>query len=155
MRQVPDNQECWIRHDTDDGESMFVVEILQLQTAVPNDEAAAFFFRDLAETNQVSVEADCRFTPLSSLCSALVASLPPTAVVCCGIGQQKVVAGNRSNAKDPWVNIEVCVIRLPSVTSDILLTRTTPNEGDLREALSEPFLLALNSVRIVDWTLFG
>jgi hypothetical protein len=160
MRQVPDNQECWIRHGANDSESMFVVEILELQTDVSNSEAASFFFRDLAESNEVSSTAGRRFTPLppQSPPALLVhAGLPPDAVMCCGTGQQKVVAGNRRDAGDPWVNIEVCVLRLPGVTSDILLTFTTPNEqgGNLREALSEPFLQALNSVRVVDWTLFG
>lgn len=158
VRQVPDNQEAF--QNTENGQ-LLVVEILELQS-VDDEAAAAYFFQDLCEANGVSA-ADCEFVKQDVVHA--IQGLPPTAVVCFGRGRQKValgrevdVVGNPRIQEVRVVDVELCVIRLPAVQSDVLITLSTPSQlhpQDNSSAPSNVFRDALASFQIRDWSLFG
>lgn len=177
VRQVPDHQEVW-QDATEDG-AMLVVEILERQD-VDDANAACFFFDDLAESNgiapQATTSSDLSFRPVTST------HLPPLqiegATACAGIGYQKIAVGREYNAisgqrredqEIRWTCVELCVLRLARVETDLLVTVTkpmaNPKEPPPMEAAaigsasvaswSEPFQRSLSSMQIRDWQLFG
>lgn len=52
LRQVPDHQEVYLDQRST---ASFIVEILSYEDSVPDDNAAAYFFDDLAQANQVII----------------------------------------------------------------------------------------------------
>eukprot|EP00523_Entomoneis_sp_CCMP467_P007403 CAMPEP_0168734562 /NCGR_PEP_ID=MMETSP0724-20121128/8878_1 /TAXON_ID=265536 /ORGANISM="Amphiprora sp., Strain CCMP467" /LENGTH=152 /DNA_ID=CAMNT_0008781671 /DNA_START=959 /DNA_END=1421 /DNA_ORIENTATION=+ len=66
IQQVPDHQECWTSSGTG---ALLVIEILEYQSAVSNEAAAAYFYKDLAESNGIVSTSDLQLT----------SSAPPTA----------------------------------------------------------------------------
>jgi len=141
-----------------------VVEILGREASVSDDEAAEYFFRDLAEANGIASPDGMQFVKLITEMPFTATDLPPTAVIRGGIGRQRVaqgrdtdVAGNPRQLEAKWVRIDLCIVRLPSVSTDLLITLTTPGEAaqDTMEYLDGTFLTILQSFRIIDWTLFG
>lgn len=163
VRQVPDHQECWQEIDG----AVLVVEILERQE-VGDHSAASFFFADLAESNGISDIA--REAPFKSYTASQATERIQNATKCLGVGYQKIavgrdydIAGNpRQNQEVRWVLIELCVIRLPSVSTDLLVTLSKPlpnpneppSEGTDHE-WSEAFRRILSSFQIRDWELFG
>jgi Ran-interacting Mog1 protein len=161
LRQVPDHQECW--QDTEG--RLLVVEILEHQSRVHNDHAAAFFFRDLAASNEASPLEE-QFQPQPRRIE--VAGLPDSAVLCFGTGLQEVamgrdvdIAGNPREQEIRGICVELCVIRMPSVGTDLLITLSTPtgtawshNNGAAATSWSNEFQLIISSFQIRDWSLF-
>lgn len=153
-----DHQECW---QGPNGE-VLVVEILDRESSVSDDGAAEYFFKDLAEANGIVSNKGIQF--VASL-SDMPATPPSSqAVIRGGIGRQLVaqgrdtdIAGNPRQLEAKWVRIDLCVIRLPSVTTELLITLTTPGEAAQAsiENLDDTFVVILRSFRIVDWGLFG
>lgn len=157
IRQVPDHQECW----QDDQGKVLVIEILDYQTGVNDDQAAQYFFHDLAEANGAVNPQDAPFSRSNHMPS--ISSLPPTAVLCTGRGSQRIIQG-RERVLQPsetiWITVELCAIRLPSVLTDILITLTSQAATDRQDDGNGPtpsleFLEILQSFRIRDWSLFG
>lgn len=157
VRQVPDNQECW----QDDEGRLLVIEILEYQTDVNNDQAAEYFFADLAESNGVVNPQDASFSRGNQV--PTIPSLPLTATLCTGSGSQRIIQGKERAAQpsEPiWINVELCAIRLPSVSTDILITLTTrtptsPQDNANGPSPSTQFLEILQSFRVRDWSLFN
>jgi hypothetical protein len=165
IRQVPDHQECW--QDTEG--RLLVVEILDRQSQVTDEQAAAFFFQDLAESNGMKAP-DLQFTPQPELSANMDmnlsgAGLPDSAKVCFGTGYQKValgrehdIAGNPRTQQERSIRVELCAIRLPSVGSELLVTLSSPSDANPQETISQPteaFARILGSLQFQDWTLFG
>lgn len=166
IRQVPDHQECW----QSPAGQVFVVEILQRHDDVTDDQAASFFFHDLAQANGVATtqqdgEEGTQFTaaatapPVGSMNNTF---LPKDAIVRGGVGRQLAAKGpgdpRQRRLEKEWVRVDLCVIRLPHVTTDILITLTSPQTTPLAEfvmGFDLVFLQMLESFCIVDWTLFG
>lgn len=151
-----------------------MVEILERQSFVTDAQAAEYFFRDLAEANGVVVaNSEMEFQTMSTVpqlaatqSSSSSSPLPDTAKTCGGIGRQLVrqgrdtdVAGNPRQVTAAWVRIDLCVLRLPHVNSEILLTLTSPTTtsqpGASLSEWDELFVQMLQSFCIKDWTLFG
>jgi Ran-interacting Mog1 protein len=191
IRQVPDHQECW--RDDGDGTSapsLLVVEILEWQPEIANENAAAYYFQNLAEANDATGPGKAQFTqqqhqqqqeqqePSSSLLQMIgQGQLPASAAQCFGTGYQKVamgrefdMAGNRRHQEVHWIRIEICVIRLPHVGTDLLVTLSTPSNASLHQSntiaatngdvdiCDEPtdlFRQIMSTLRIRDWSLFG
>ncbi|GAX14929.1 hypothetical protein FisN_12Lh369 [Fistulifera solaris] len=157
IRQVPDHQECW----QDDQGNLLVIEILDYQTDVTDDQAARYFFQDLAESNGVINPQDVSFAPSDP--SPIIAGLPPTAVLCTGSGSQRMSQGRERvpQPSDPiWIHVELCAIRLPTVSTDILITLTSPAASNPQAdgngtKPSLQFQAILASFCIRDWSLFG
>lgn len=163
VRQVPDHQEVWQSMQNE----VFVVEILERQQ-VTDASAAGFYFTDLAESNGASRLGDCSFRP---------AVMPPLtnvegAVACAGFGFQKVTKGRdldtngrpRENQEICWTSIELCVLRLPHVETDLLVTITKPSSNfsdgptavaDSSVVWSNDFQRVVSSLQVRDWGLFG
>jgi len=166
VRQVPDNQECWQEIDTN---GMLVIEILERQSQVADEAVASYLFGDLAEANGCDA-ANWTFTPqLPPLIGAQQASavipaagLPENVAVCLGSGYQRIalgrefdVAGNRRVQEVRIVHVDLCVIRLPQQTTDLLITLSTPSEANPQiEDLSMPFRQILSTFQVRDWGLF-
>ena len=160
IRQVPDHQECW----QDIEGRLLVVEILDRQSNVTDEQAAAYFFQDLAEANGMKAP-DLQFISQSELMNLAGAGLPDSAKVCFGMGYQKVslgkehdIAGNPRTQQVQSIRVELCAIRLPSVGTELLVTLSSPSNENLQEIISQPtevFARILGSWKIEDWTLFG
>ena len=161
FRQVPSDQECW----GDTAGRLLVMEILEQQTSIPNDGAAEFFFRDLAESNGITSPEDFRFSSFQENEQFHPVQLPPQSVFCFGKGFQRIsrgkdndLSGNSCNSQDPrWVGIDLGLIRLPSVQAEILVTLSVSDESNPQEttATSELFRRIFSSIQIQDWGLFG
>ena len=141
------------------------MEILDRETSVADDQAASYFFRDLAEANGVTQPEEMEFQTLPEI-PRISSDLPANTKQCGGIGRQLVrqgrdtdIAGNPRHIEPAWVRIDLCVIRLPHVNSEVLVALTSPSPL-AATALSSPawdelFVHMLQSFRIIDWTLFG
>lgn len=152
IRQVPDHQECFQEMEG----ALLVVEILERQD-VTDENAASFFFNDLAESNGSS-ENQFQNTTLLSHTS------PMTCCLSAGSGTQKVamgrdtdIAGNPRQQDVRWVQIEICAFRLPNVGTDLLLTVSKPIEHPSAKSLSasDAFHRAVSTLQVRDWALFG
>jgi hypothetical protein len=163
VRQVPDHQEVYqgLSENPELPGPCLIVEIMEHQE-VSNDEAAAYFFGDLAGANGVTSPEDIKFmaTPLP-----VSPTLPNNGTCCSGIGMQKVshgrdvdVGGNPRLRRPHWVTVELCVMRLPHVGTDLLITLSQPKE-DPNEAeslsFSQPFSHTVETFQVRDWNLFG
>ena len=156
IRQVPDHQECWM----DNNDRLFVVEILSRQN-VNDEDAAAFFYKDLAAANGITDDQHASFTKASP--NLAMEGLPSSASLCFGTGIQRVamgkdvdIFGNPRQQEIKWIRVELCSIRLPSVDSDILLTLNTPLEVNPQDtATDSQFLEIVSSFRVRNWNLFG
>jgi hypothetical protein len=160
VRQVPDHQEVW----QDMNGAVLIVEILQRQE-VDDQNAASFFFNDLAESNGIARADDLSFRPATSSLAVQIQG----ANACAGIGYQKVAMGRdhdiisgrpRENQEILWTCVELCALRLARVGTDLLVTVTkplsNPNEPPTSSvAWSEPLQKAISSMQIRDWGLFG
>ena len=92
-------------------------------------------------------------------------------VACAGVGFQKIATGRstaiggqpRENKDMHWTFIELCVLRLPRVKTDLLVTMTKPalngivgppaamNSG---VSWSADFQKVLSTIQVRDWGLF-
>ena len=159
LRQVPDHQECWLADD----QRLLVVEILDREE-VADTEAAAHFFKDLADFNGGTNDAETDFK--SQALPIPIAGLPPDASTWYGSGFQRVKMGNEVDfmgnprrQEIEWTRVELCVIRLPSAGSgtDLLISLTTPRDANPQgpDATSSTFATVVSSFQIRNWHLFG
>jgi Ran-interacting Mog1 protein len=163
VRQVPDHQEVYqsISNDPNMPGPCLVVEILEHQDQCSNSEAAAYFFEDLASANGVTSPHDKKFMAVPLPVSP---TLPNNAKACSGIGTQKIspgldknVGGNPRSRNPRWVTVELCVLRLPDVGTDLLITLSQPTDhSDEAESasFSQTFLRAVQTFQVRDWKLF-
>lgn len=167
VRPVPNNQEIFQCVSFSADHSLpgptLIVEILEYQQHVADAEAGLYFFTDLATANGISTPSDMLYQPHSLPASQ---SLPiRDASYLGGIGVQKIAHGRDFDAagqhrpRDPrWILIELCVVRLPQVATDLLITLSQPScEANARQPLSfsSTFLQAVTTLHIHDWGIFG
>lgn len=139
-----------------------VIEILEHQSDVKNEDAITFFFNDLADANRVSqndmtiqsnklmfsVKDDT--TKQKYFQKLSLSTQQSESLACIAVGKQQV--GDKS------LRIEMCVLRLTDVTTDLLITLSIPDAkqglvlGD--DGLSNVFRDLLHSFCVSDWTLF-
>lgn len=180
IRPIPDNQECFQDNFVSDDPTMLVVEILERQEHIEDDDAATFFFNELAERNDaLQTENDIRFhTTSQAHASSTAALLNDDSIVaginairiCAGSGYQKVAmgrdfdtAGNsrRPRQKIKCIRVDLCVFRLPVQETDLLITISSPvdntNLDDVPlESLQASILSrVVSTFRIHNWNLFG
>ena len=158
IRQVPDHQEVYVGPGDDD--PCFIIEILEYQDSVPDAEAAKYFFEDLASSNGSSKTSFYDHPPV-----APADGLAPLNMFV-GVGMQRFCRGRDRNGNignpqpsqdDVDVEIELCVVRLRNVETDLLLTmsRTKGQFAADTKELSEEFRRVLSTIQILDWDLFG
>lgn len=141
VRQVPDNQECWLDPNTN---TMIVIEIVEYQTSVSDADAVSYFLQDLAEANGAVNDI------VESIEAPMVQSLPEGSRLCAGRSRQQISIGRSTSAPLMNVKIELCAIRLPRVESEILISLNS-SEGPTETG----FAAIVSSLRINDWSLFG
>ncbi|KAI9105022.1 hypothetical protein DFS34DRAFT_605464 [Phlyctochytrium arcticum] len=168
MREVPDNQEVFVDQLTDQS---IILELLELAAEASDDEAAKFHFQQLADDNDasesqiLSIEHPDPSTSIPSISSPVHISTL--------VGQQTVA---KFRERDPqarnFVAIYMAVIRLPHVTTDLVLSYNHPlslgaasssnsalaesgGHVGVPEVAMDNFQKLLRSLRIVDWGLFG
>ena len=139
-----------------------ILEILG-QEKVPDEQAALHFFQDLSEANGVTSTGGWKFSTHATMPS-IASKLPKDASILGGAGKQLVaqgrdidIGGNPRHLEAKWVRGGLCVIRLPHVTAEVLVTLTSPGEVSdaALTAPNETFVQILQSIRFVDWSLFG
>ncbi|KAL3928912.1 MAG: hypothetical protein SGBAC_012436 [Bacillariaceae sp.] len=152
IRQVPDHQECYQEIEG----AVLVVEILDRE-GVSDTDAAAYFFKDLAESNgSTENQFEARDIPAGTN--------PMNCSLCAGIGTQKVamgrdhdIAGNPRQQEVRMIQVELCAFRLANVGTDLLVTISRPINGlSAKDSSgSEPFQKVISSLKVHNWDLFG
>lgn len=155
---------------------MMVVEILQYQDDVNNEDAAHFFFKDLADSNGCS-DDDSVLDSLRIFDNATSSNdeekseehvvhnilntiKQSSAMNCCviAIGSQRVIQGKAYTgtgaAAEKNIRVEMCIMRLENVETDLLITLSTPSD-EPSTGLSDHFRNILCEFYINDWDLFG
>ena len=203
VRQVPDHQECYQDCTFHDGSKShlkgtggcLIIEILGRENEIKDENAAMFFFRDLAEANgpgcsDDDVIFDCVWNENSVsdsdnsvgtsqiLMPKLLPSLQVKVCTCVGYQSISPLKNNKEleEGKADRVLIELCVVRLEAVDTDILITLSMPNrdhretnsplgqsprEEDKKDSLrtesghSNLYKDIIDSFEILDWGLFG
>ena len=165
LSSTTDNQEVY-QDCTKESGAVLVIEILEHQNNVKNEDAATFFFDDLADANGVSQEHHNDTSIQSSMMISMGDDNDATrqkyfpsfnahtqqlegAVACMSIGKQQLV--------DKCLRIEMCVLRLKNVTTDLLITLSTPQNKPIsieKDGFSNVFHEVLSTFSIQDWTLF-
>lgn len=190
VRQVPDYQECYQDCTVPDENNSqlhgsggcLIIEILSRETELKDEDASLFFFKDLAEANGDLVEMEYQALwsvggkdndPRSNTEGNLIMpALSKATTACSCIGIQYIAPlDNRTEleiGKAEIVRIELCVLRLESEETDILISLTMPLSSDEEKLLksngkhmkelgrqhSSIFLEILKGFEIIDWHLF-
>ena len=164
-----------------------MVEILQHQSDVKNEAAAEFFFKDLAESNgctdgDCSLESSKEFTDVKgatndegncdeyivqNILENIKQSPSDKCHNCCiiAMGRQNLVQGKTYTgtgaAAEKTIYVEMCILRLEHVDTDLLITLSTPmesiNKSNEHQStfVTGVFKNVLSRFRIEDWLLFG
>lgn len=184
VRQVPDNQEVYQDCTVNQGQEnslvgtggCIIVEILERQN-VSDEEAASFFFWDLAQANGGGSNAEKKkgliYNKIFNVGiseggegdsvndSNLMPVLTRKVKACTCIGKQSIgpLRGQAKTEKADKVQIELCAVRLASIETDLLITLTMPccekRQEDGKHDLSSLFRAMLKSFKVEDWTLFA
>jgi len=162
IRQIPDHQEVMVDVDTDQS---LIVELLS-QADVPDRECANFHFQELARSN----EAEGSFQRIHSSRPLAQEELPgvaaPGLLRFVVLGEQ-AISKFREEARNT-VRIYMAVIRLPHITTDILITLNEPvhvaegssSQKNIQHASAprvpapKVFEEVLRTFCIRDWSLF-
>lgn len=174
LRPVPDNQEVFVnKHDN----TSIVFEILEYDASVPDHAAAEYYWNDLCETNNVGKESQhvlrkesldlknlVAFTS-NATSSSLGGEILNTASTFYIEGEQ--IAKKSKNSTEDTVVLDILIIRLPRVTSDIIVTSHTPlayrtSDGKVISENKDLMLQKKNalissivaSIAVTDWNLF-
>jgi Ran-interacting Mog1 protein len=145
FHQVTDNVQFFA--GPGDEEPFFVVAIHERANSVSDEEITRHFFDELAEAN------------MSSENSFSVREFESTLSFYSGIGMQRFsrndAEGNpRSDEVIVDVQIELCVLRLPQVETDLVLSLSR-TKATSDEKFSEEFERIMSTLQILDWDLFG
>ncbi|KAJ9479670.1 Nuclear import protein MOG1 [Pseudozyma hubeiensis] len=153
FRQVPDNQEVFVRDDSD---ISLIVEVLQLATDEGADEnldkAVRFHFSSLAHDNSAS-SSTVDDTEIPSSQTQPPATPPPALLT----GTQLVRKFGKASEPEEQVTIRVALWRLPSKHIDLVLSLNDPSKHDSPSPsqAQAAFQLAASSLQIRDWDLFA
>jgi len=155
-----DNQEVY-QDCLEESGAVLVVEILEHQSDIKNEDASTFFFNDLAEANGLSqndttiIQSNMVFsvkddntTKEKYLEKFSLSTQQSDAHACIAVGRQQIA--------EKSLRIEMCVLRLTDVTTDLLITLTIPDSKQISggDGLSNSFCEILSTFCIIDWGLF-
>eukprot|EP01089_Gocevia_fonbrunei_P012661 TRINITY_DN3055_c0_g1_i1.p1 TRINITY_DN3055_c0_g1~~TRINITY_DN3055_c0_g1_i1.p1 ORF type:complete len:197 (+),score=34.88 TRINITY_DN3055_c0_g1_i1:121-711(+) len=159
LRQVPDNQEVFVDVNTDQS---IIIELLALEENVPNSESIKYFFDDLAESNDAkegatiiqTITLDENKVPLFGK------DIHKSAL----LGDQYVSKFNEQSKNK--IQLYMANIRLPQVTTDILITLNTPvyistqssskvSVDATAQNSEQVFMGILKSIEVKSWSLFN
>ena len=142
LRQVPDNQECFVSEA--DANRSIIVELLELQEG-PDEPAESHgilgHWRELAEANDAEsaqVVKSVALDPLPDMERSVV------------YGVQVIPKYGKAHDLHR-VPVWLGLLRIPRVRTDVLVSHCGGAAGEADEGR---FVAMLESVRILDWTLF-
>ncbi|XP_054431663.1 ran guanine nucleotide release factor [Pteronotus mesoamericanus] len=118
LRPVPDNQEVFCHHVTDQS---LIVELLELQAHVQGEAAARYHFEDVGGVQNARAVQVETVQPLLLEKLALRGCCEEAWVLS---GKQQVAKENQQVAKD--VTLHQALLRLPQYQTDLLLTFNQP-----------------------------
>ncbi|ETI40587.1 hypothetical protein L914_13501 [Phytophthora nicotianae] len=164
FRQVPDNQEVFANAATD---QCVIVELLQYEESVTDAQSACYFFNEIAQSNgcgpdEVTVlleeKANTKNAPANI-------DAPHTTQII--VGDQSVAKFKEGDHAKNVVRVYLGNIRLPGVTTDVVLSMSAPMRinpasssrdafqfEDNSEVAAAIFKQALQSFAVLDWSLF-
>lgn len=161
FRVIPDNQEVLADIDSDQS---IIVELLSLVDDVSNESSAEFHFRELAKENDASDA--CEIVNIRLLANEELPNLTRQEIYKALLLGRQHVAKFKESAKNV-VEIYMAIIRIPSITTDILITFNVPTNVHPQSSSSsnisntaqqtEPgkiFQEVLRTFKILDWGLF-
>ncbi|KNE70372.1 hypothetical protein AMAG_14512 [Allomyces macrogynus ATCC 38327] len=169
LRQVPDNQEVYVDQAPTGSDSVSVViELLELASDAPIDAMAAFHLEQYADDTEAASYSVVSAAEVPASTCALSAAGRPIAV-------RRIVgamAAQKFNKADTQHDVYVAqwVIRIPSVSTDLVITWNLPvgapwpgtageNRPVVASELPSDALLAVceqvvRHLTVVDWGLF-
>ncbi|TMW64709.1 hypothetical protein Poli38472_011589 [Pythium oligandrum] len=165
FRQVPDNQEVFANAQTDQA---IIIELLEYEATVSDAESGTYFFNEIATSN------GCAPGDVSILHTEVLASghangpkvdgQHATSIV---VGDQRVAKFKESEAAKNVVRVYIGIVRLPGVTTDVVISVSVPLQiseaSSSRDAFrlensaevgAEIFKQVLTSFAVHDWGLF-
>lgn len=163
FRQVPDNQEVFANAHTD---QCVIVELLQYESSVADDASAQYFFNEIARSNGCGPdEVTVLLTEaVESKTGPLIDREHKTSVI---VGDQRVAKFKEGDDAKNVVRVYLGNIRLPGVTTDVVLSVSAPmrinpassSQGAFQfennsEVAATIFKQALSSFAVHDWSLF-
>lgn len=125
FRQIPDHQEVFVHQETG---CCLIIELNARQPSVSNEEAAEFFFKDLA---QASGAVDFRVEqkrPLGVEDLPFISNDPNGKKIyaCCSSGKQ-VVAKFNEEGRENTIHVEQAILRVaPPISTEVLITLSAP-----------------------------
>ena len=167
VRQIPDFQEVYQDFSSSSRERSLVVEILQREDTVKDADAAAYFLKDLVEkegdeaklllqnvwTVGTSSENNNNDDDTTEKMIIHMSSLSISAKASTCIS--KIITPSSTH---PKTKIELCVLRLVPVETDLLIMLNSSYEPKKLESQkqqhSKLFQSIVNSFQIHDWSLF-
>lgn len=166
VRVIPDHQEVFTDVDTD---QCVIIELLSMATDFGEGEGAllAFHHQELARSNDAAGPGQSEVVSTRSLGPTDLPCIPAEAVGYAGLLLAKQrVAKFREEARNE-VEVYLAVVRLPRVTTDLLVSLSRPvhvdskssshetmRAGALGPAPMEMFATLLRTLKINNWSLF-
>mmetsp|Transcript_4567 Transcript_4567/g.16069 ORF Transcript_4567/g.16069 Transcript_4567/m.16069 type:complete len:192 (+) Transcript_4567:104-679(+) len=166
VREVPDHQEVFTDVDTD---QCMIVELLSMAADVGQGEDAVLTFhhRELARNNDAAGPGQCKVVSTRRLGPEDVPCIPQEAISYGGVLLSKqMVAKFREQARNE-VEVYLAVLRLPTVTTDLLVSLSRPVHVDSNSSSHETmragalgpepmqtFTTLLRTLKINNWGLF-
>ncbi|CAI5733345.1 unnamed protein product [Peronospora destructor] len=165
FRQVPDNQEVFANATTD---QCIIVELLQYEENVEDAHSARYFFNEIAQSNgcgpdEVTVLLEEKVYTKHTAPAAIDALHTMQLIV----GDQRVAKFKEGDHAKNVVRVYLGNIRLPGVTTDVVLSVSVPMRinpassscnafqfEDNSEVAAAIFKQALQSFAVLDWSLF-
>jgi len=161
VREVPDNQEVFADAST---EQSIIIELLESDPQIANSELVKYHFTELASTNN---SAQNQIVHIETLDQSNLPHFGQDVIKYSLYGTQQV-SKYKEQALNT-VNVYMCVIRIPQVTTDILITLNdgvvvnpdsssvqfiVPDTKPNAEQTMALFKEILRSFRILDYGLF-
>lgn len=162
FRQVPDNQEVFANAATD---QCVIVELLQYEELIQDAQSARYFFNEIAQSNGCGPDEVTVLLEETLNAEYTKINVPHATQII--VGDQCVAKFKEGDHAKNVVRVYLGNIRLPTVSTDVLLSVSTPIRinpaSSSREAFqfqqdqetaSFIFKQALHSLTIKDWSLF-
>ncbi|ETW02278.1 hypothetical protein H310_05827 [Aphanomyces invadans] len=159
FRQVPDNQEVFAEAATD---RCIIVELLELEASVSGTATSEFYFHEIAESNNCAPN-DCTILQTLLATEQDIPGLATTAFVTIG---KQCVAKFKEASKNT-MQLYVCCVRLPNVSTDLVISVTVPLQLHPSSSSSRDAPIATNAdegqlilkgllrtLEVHDWGLF-
>ena len=114
IRDIPDNQECYMDPNS---KSTIIIEIVEYQESQKDERASLYFFEDLCECNEVSKAEVLSYGIIED--PAFMPDMRETFPKCVLVGEQTIHLKDR--LADEKVYVMLAVVRLKIVNAELLV----------------------------------